>query len=607
MYRDGNFQSLRWNMLEASHKAHWEKLSSVYGLEEPEKLLKSEAQKKDMPVLDQLAELCICSCQNYLFSLTPVKDVSNVFNDVLTAPDDLPRRIRRDMPHHFELALRDHLIVTFAYRFCCDNLEPRSFDDYVNTLFDYIAEFDKTANPIDLAEIRKNYRRDFRKDFRNKYRNFCEQFTLTTSESGGECSNNPQAGPADNPSENTTCKGKEKQAIANVVTTGTLTIPMMKKTGYTAEEAGAIETCASTGGQIMPPIMGTGAFILAETVGVPYSDVCFVSIIPAILFYIAIYFLVDLIARKRNLHGLPASDIRPLKQTMHAGGVFFIPILILVVLLVLGYTPFLSGVGCALLILLIGQIRKDTRVSAKKIVFALEDCAKSLMSIGGVIFCASLIVSMINITGLMMKTSAIILSFSQGKLWLTLLLVALIAYILGMGLPISTSYIILATLSAPAIVSLGVDMLVVHLTIFWFTQLATITPPVCMTAFAAAGIAQGQPMKTGFTALKMGFTFYYVPVLFVYSQLINGAWWVQCIIAVFAIIAIYFLGTFTEKYFMGDLGNIQRFTGLAIFAVIYFMMFDGLTMPMRGALLALAVALIASLYIVQKKKQQAAA
>lgn len=943
MYRDGNFQNLRWNMLEASHKAHWEKLSSVYGLEEPEKLLKSEAQKKDMPVLDQLAELCICSCQNYLFSLTPVKDVSNVFNDVLTAPDDLPMRIRRDMPHHFELALRDHLIVTFAYRFCCDNLEPRSFDDYVNTLFDYIAEFDKTANPIDLAEIRKNYRRDFRKDFRNKYRNFCEQFTLTTSESGGECSNNPQAGPADKPSENTTCKGKEKQAtvldaftnlhwrdikepldlsskiskkldmnsiappdawfllfcasrkvkyisalrsssenydkisnlfrpiseqrgsldihkydivsalfpvedcdqafntmpkearssciwiypviksnvsfagipidkkdclasplpdqeyylkdytdnesetvsrkitisadmqlvfnayllernfhiftiacaerihqlrlnsdtyfpewtacllsplrlrapllhaeflnylidrpavmerrsilncyfaqwnriglpileeyflhlvkvyfnnimfgsltgmaatllfgflafgtflqcvgadkyfmdicisvagrrrggpakvavissaamgtisgssIANVVTTGTLTIPMMKKTGYTAEEAGAIETCASTGGQIMPPIMGTGAFILAETVGVPYSDVCFVSIIPAILFYIAIYFLVDLIARKRNLHGLPASDIRPLKQTMHAGGVFFIPILILVVLLVLGYTPFLSGVGCALLILLIGQIRKDTRVSAKKIVFALEDCAKSLTSIGGVIFCASLIVSMINITGLMMKTSAIILSFSQGKLWLTLLLVALIAYILGMGLPISTSYIILATLSAPAIVSLGVDMLVVHLTIFWFTQLATITPPVCMTAFAAAGIAQGQPMKTGFTALKMGFTFYYVPVLFVYSQLINGAWWVQCIIAVFAIIAIYFLGTFTEKYFMGDLGNIQRFTGLAIFAVIYFMMFDGLTMPMRGALLALAVALIASLYIVQKKKQQAAA
>ena len=176
-----------------------------------------------------------------------------------------------------------------------------------------------------------------------------------------------------------------------------------------------------------------------------------------------------------------------------------------------------------------------------------------------------------------------------------------------MCLQISTSYIILATLSAPAIVSLGVDMLVVHLTIFWFTQLATITPPVCMTAFAAAGIAQGQPMKTGFTALKMGFTFYYVPVLFVYSQLINGAWWVQCIIAVFAIIAIYFLGTFTEKYFMGDLGNIQRFTGLAIFAVIYFMMFDGLTMPMRGALLALAVALIASLYIVQKKKQQAAA
>lgn len=128
MYRDGNFQSLRWNMLEASHKAHWEKLSSVYGLEEPEKLLKSEAQKKDMPVLDQLAELCICSCQNYLFSLTPVKDVSNVFNDVLTAPDDLPRRIRRDMPHHFELALRDHRSSNLLSNWQSYNDTPIAFD-----------------------------------------------------------------------------------------------------------------------------------------------------------------------------------------------------------------------------------------------------------------------------------------------------------------------------------------------------------------------------------------------------------------------------------------------------------------------------------------------
>ena len=119
-------------------------------------------------------------------------------------------------------------------------------------------------------------------------------------------------------------------SIANVVTTGTLTIPMMKKTGFTPEEAGAIETCASTGGQIMPPIMGTGAFILAETVGIPYSNVCIVSIIPALLFYVAVYFLVDLTARKRGLHGLPASEIMPLKQTMRAGGAFFIPILVLV-------------------------------------------------------------------------------------------------------------------------------------------------------------------------------------------------------------------------------------------------------------------------------------
>lgn len=391
-------------------------------------------------------------------------------------------------------------------------------------------------------------------------------------------------------------------AIANVVTTGTLTIPMMKKTGYTPEEAAAIETCASTGGQIMPPIMGTGAFILAETVGVPYSQVCFVSIIPAILFYIAIYFLVDLTARKRGLMGLPASEITPLSKTMRAGGMFFIPIIILVALLVFGFTPFLSGVECTILILIIGQCRKSTRVSLKKIIFALEDCSKGLMSIAGVIFCASLIVSMINVTGLMMKTTAIILSFSHDELWVTLILVAAIAYLLGMGLPISTSYIILATLSAPALVAMGVDILVAHLTIFWFTQLATITPPVCMTAFAAAGIAGSDPMKTGFTALKLGFTFYYVPILFVYSQLINGAWWEQCIIAVPAIVAIYFLGTFTEKYFMGQLGNCQRFSGLGIFIALYYMMFNEISLYMRMALFAIAFFLIASLYIVQKRK-----
>ena len=389
-------------------------------------------------------------------------------------------------------------------------------------------------------------------------------------------------------------------AIANVVTTGTLTIPMMKKTGYTPEEAGAIETCASTGGQIMPPIMGTGAFILAETVGVAYGTVCVLSIIPAFLFYIAIYFLVDLTARKRGLKGLPAESIPALKSALKSGGIFFLPILILIALLVGGFTPFLSGVGCTLLILLISMARKNTRISFKRIVQALEDCAKGLMSIAGVIFCASIIVSMINVTGLMMKTTAIILSFSHNQLWLTLLLVAAIGYLLGMGLPISTSYIILATLSGPALVALGVDMLVAHLSIFWFTQLATITPPVCMTAFAAAGIAEANPMKTGFTALKLGFTFYYVPILFVYSQLINGTWYEQCIIAVFAVIAIYFLGTFTEKYFNGPLGNIQRFSGLFIFLALYAMMFNSVSWMFRGIMLAVAAVLIAFLFVTQK-------
>ena len=178
----------------------------------------------------------------------------------------------------------------------------------------------------------------------------------------------------------------------------------------------------------------------------------------------------------------------------------------------------------------------------------------------------------------------------------------MIAYLLGMGLPISTSYIILATLSGSALVEMGVPILVAHLTIFWFTQLATITPPVCMTAFAAAGIAGSAPMKTGFTALKMGFTFYYVPVLFVYSQLINGSVLEQCLIAVITTIAIYFLGTFTEGYFMGAMAGPKRVCGLAIFVMLYLLQFNSTTTPVRIGLGVTTAVIIAFMYLTQKRK-----
>lgn len=391
-------------------------------------------------------------------------------------------------------------------------------------------------------------------------------------------------------------------SIANVVTTGTLTIPLMKKTGYTPEEAGAIETAASTGGQIMPPIMGTGAFILAETIGMPYMKVVLVSIIPALLYFAAIYLLVDIKAKKRKLKGLPEAEVPNLHKALRAGGIYFIPLIVLIILLAFNFTPFLSGIGCTILVLLLAQARKSTRVSVKQIALGFENCAKSMVPIAGVIYCACIIVSMINITGLMMKTTAIILSLSGGMLWATVILVAVIAYILGMGLPISTSYVILATLGAPAMVAMGVDLLSAHMSIFWFTQLATITPPVCMTAFAAAAIAKANPMKTGFTALIFGATFYYVPVLFIYSDLINGTILTQCIIGAIALVAIYFLGTFTEGYFITDSNKLVKFGGLAIFILLYVSMFNAISDMLSIVAIALAIITAISMFVIQKRK-----
>lgn len=364
-------------------------------------------------------------------------------------------------------------------------------------------------------------------------------------------------------------------SIANVVTTGTLTIPLMKETGYLPEEAAAIETAASTGGQIMPPIMGTGAFLLAEAVGVSFSKVMQVSIVPAVLFYLAVYILVDLKARRRNLQGLPKERLPSLAGVMRKGAVFFLPILALVALLAFNFTPFLSAVGCTFLIVFFAFIRKDTRPTFRKLALGMEQCAISMTSLTGIILCASIVVSMINITGLMMKTTAIILSISGGILPLTILLIAAIAYVLGMGLPIATSYIILSTLGAPAIIQLGVPMLNAHLMIFWFTQLATITPPVCMTAFAAASIAKARPMNTGFRALKFGAPFYYIPILFIYSSILDGTIFQKIVILGVAGVAILFLSGMLEGFVLARMNLPIRAASLATFCVLYASVFRG--------------------------------
>lgn len=309
--------------------------------------------------------------------------------------------------------------------------------------------------------------------------------------------------------------------IANVVSTGTLTIPLMKKTGYSPEEAGAIETVASAGGQIMPPIMGTGAFIMADFIGKRYFDIVKVSILPAILFYSTLWFFIDLKAKRKGLKGLSKEHLPSLSAEMHKYWYMFIPIFMLLLLLFWGFTPFLSGAFCCFLVIFFSCFQQETRLSLKEFFLMLENCSINVAKIAGIIACAAIIVSMINTTGLMLKSTSIILYLSRGNLPFTIIIEGIIAYVLGMGLPIATSYVILATLGAPALAELGIPMMAAHLMIFWFAQLSTITPPVCLTAFAAAGISDANPMKTGFTALPMGATFYVVPILFLFSDLLN--------------------------------------------------------------------------------------
>lgn len=346
--------------------------------------------------------------------------------------------------------------------------------------------------------------------------------------------------------------------IANVVTTGSLTIPLMKKNGYTATQAAAIETAASAGGQIMPPLMGVSVFIMAEIIGMKYRDIVAISWLPALLFYFSVWVIVDKIARRDHIMVDDKVEFPELKNSVIKGIPLFIPIFGLIYLLVCNYTPFLSGFICTALLAVIALFRNETRYRFKDFLLALEKCSVRMCSITATIACAAVMVAIINKTGLVMKMTSIILGIA-GESWvINLILVAVMAYILGMPLPVSTSYVVLAAIGASALVKIGIPMLVAHMTILWFTQLATITPPICMTAFAAAEIADSPPMQTGNTALRYGFAFYYIPLMFVYSELLTGTIQIRIAISICMLAAIILLISGVEGYFFKRLHTLER-------------------------------------------------
>jgi len=364
-------------------------------------------------------------------------------------------------------------------------------------------------------------------------------------------------------------------AVANVVGTGAFTIPLMKRIGYSKNFAGAVEASASVGGQILPPIMGASAFVMSETTGVSYGTIALAALIPAVLYFLAVIMQVHFRAGKENLRGIPKADLPRVKEIMKSRGHLLLPILFLIYLLYqnipIGHAAFYTIVSSVV----VASLRKSTRMSIKDIIGALESGAKQSLSVMVACAVVGIIIGVVSLTSFGNVMTSSIASLGGNSLFLTLFFTMLASMILGMGLPSIPAYIITATMAAPALAEFGIPVLIAHMFVFYFGIFANITPPVALAAFAGAGISGGDPMRTGFTALKLSIAGIIIPYLFVYNPAMlmietsNVAFNARefpiapfldiMVITVTAVIGIIALSAAVEGYFKTPLHFFSRF------------------------------------------------
>jgi TRAP transporter 4TM/12TM fusion protein len=306
-------------------------------------------------------------------------------------------------------------------------------------------------------------------------------------------------------------------AATNVATTGAFTIPLMKRVGYSPAFAGAIESAASTGGQIMPPIMGTVAFIMAEYLGVPYLTIAAAAIIPALLYFAGVFFQIDLRARKKGLKGLDKSDIPDAKETIKRYGHMFIPIIVLVYFLMDGFTPLYAAFYAIVATWFLSFLRKETRIGPKQIVEICTSAARSTLSVGVAMASAGFIVAVLSMTGIGIILADNIVLLSNGVVFIALLLTMVVSIILGMGLPTSACYIISASIAVPILTKMGIPPFQAHFFVMYFSILSTITPPVALSSYVGAGMAGANPNEVGFIGFKLALAGFIVPFFFIYS------------------------------------------------------------------------------------------
>ena len=382
-------------------------------------------------------------------------------------------------------------------------------------------------------------------------------------------------------------------AVANVMTTGTFTIPLMRRTGYRPAFSGAVEAVASTGGQLMPPIMGAAAFVMAEFLGTSYLTVAAFAILPAILYYVAVFMAVHFEAKRIGLKGIPKPDLPRLGKVLRERGHLFLPLFIIVGVLLSGYSAAyaaLCGIGS---VIPTTWLRSTTRYTftPRAIIEALEAGARNTLVVALACACAGIVIGTITLTGLGLAFTNVVMAASQNLLLPALILTMLAGIVLGMGLPTTPAYIVQVALLVPALVRLGVEVEAAHLFVLYFAVLSAITPPVAMAVYAANGISRAGLMESSWAAVKLGLTGYIIPFMFVFgpSLLMIGEWQVILGTVITATIGVICLAAALHNYFF--FGHTHIWERLLLLAAAFVLINPGLYTDIAGAsLVGLTVA-----------------
>lgn len=386
-------------------------------------------------------------------------------------------------------------------------------------------------------------------------------------------------------------------AAANVYATGVFTIPLMKKLGYRAQFAGAVEAAASTGGLLMPPIMGAGAFVMSEITGVPYIKIVGAATLGAIFYYTSILMRVHFIAKKQNLVGISDEDVISKKQILK-DSYLLLPLVALVILLVLGFSPFIAAVWAILITFLLTFFDKNTRMTPKRLWNTFELSGKNLIMLAVSCAGAGMIISIVTFTGLALGVATVIQSWSGGFLLPALMLIMFTSILLGMGMPCTPAYIIAVTIGGPALTTMGIDVLTAHLFVFYFAILAEVTPPVSIAAYCGAAIAGTNPISTGWEAFRLALVGFIIPFIFVYNpaMMARGSFLEVLTMAIIMLYCVTFIAIAFQGYFHRNMRAFER--GIAAFAAFGLVLLSCYKTLMHNMLFQLVIIGTLSMFLI---------